>query len=114
MVKGMRFFLALSLAAGWSLSWAAGVPAQEPQQKEPSPQEVQAMMQRTMIPMMGEMMNVMMRSMARTLSEPQIAEHFAAFARNYYQALIARGFSQEEALRIVTATGIPSAGGPQQ
>ena len=88
--------------------------ARAQEQQEPSPEEVQQMMQNMMVPMMGDMMRVMMNSMAKTLSEPQIAEHFATFTRNYYNALLSRGFSKEEALRIVTSTGIPSPGGPQQ
>ena len=113
MVKAVRFFLLLSFVAGVVLAPLGPAAAQEGQ-REPSQEEVQMMMQNTMIPMMGEMMNVMMDSMARTLAKPQIAENFASFTRNYYDALRTRGFTDEEALRIVTAAGIPSAGGPQQ
>ena len=49
--------------------------------------------------------------MSKTMAEPQIAQNFATFTRNYYQALVDRGFSEEEALKIVTASGLPSMGG---
>ena len=68
-------------------------------------------MQQMMGPMMGEMMSGMLRAMSKTMSEPQIAQNFAAFTRNYYKALVAQGFSEEEALKIVMASGLPSVGG---
>lgn len=82
--------------------------------QEPSPEEVQQMMQQMMLPVMGQMMTVMLKSMAETLAEPEIAQNFATFTRNFYDALLTRGFSREEALQIVTSTGVPSVGGPQQ
>ena len=64
-------------------------------------------------PMMGEMMSNMLKSMSKTMAEPQIAQNFATFTRNYYQALVDRGFTEEEAMKIVTSTGVPSMGGKQ-
>ena len=69
------------------------------------------MMQGVMGPMMGEMMSSMLKSLSKTLAEPQIAQNYATFVRNYYQALIDRGFSAEEALKIVSSTGLPNVGG---
>lgn len=38
-----------------------------------------------------------------TLSRPASAERLADYAHNVYQALLARGFGQEQAIRIVVA-----------
>lgn len=87
-----------------------------PAGREPSPEEMaqaQAMMEQMMVPMMGQMMSVMLESMAKKLAEPQIAQNLATFTRNYYTALVDRGFSDEEAMRIVTSTGFPTVGGKQ-
>jgi hypothetical protein len=72
--------------------------------------------------MQGEMMNMMVPYMARmaeanlnatltALSKPEAAERLATFSRNYYQALMKKGFSKDDALRIVASTGIPQSGG---
>ncbi len=84
-----------------------------PQRKDQSPEEVQKMMETVMGPMMGHMMSQMIKSMAKTMAEPEVAEYLATFTRSYYLALVNRGFTEEEALRIVAAVGIPSLGGKQ-
>ncbi len=58
--------------------------------------------------MMAKMMESMMEAMFTTMAKPQTAEQLATFSKNYYDALIAKGFSKEDALRIVTSVGIPS------
>ena len=60
-------------------------------------------------PMMGEMFSLMLKSMFNELSKKENADMLATFTRNYYESLVARGFSKEEALRIVVSTGIPAA-----
>ena len=45
------------------------------------------------------------------LERPQTAERLATYARNLYDALVQRGFGHEEAVRIVTAFGVPGRGG---
>ena len=90
---------------------AQAMPARRPAGKQPSAEEVRQMMQGVMGPMMGEMMSSMLKSMSKTLAEPQIAQNYATFMRNYYQALIDRGCSADEALKIVSSTGLPSVGG---
>ncbi|GEM_PF-1652269 len=82
------------------------------QQKEPSPEEMQKMMGAMLTPM-ADMMGLMLEGMAKTMAKKEIAEYFATFTRNYFDALIARGFTEEQALKIVTASGIPSMGGKQ-
>lgn len=39
------------------------------------------------------------------LTRPEVAERLATFTRNYFEALLHKGFSRDEALRIVAATG---------
>jgi hypothetical protein len=53
--------------------------------------------------MMGSMMEANMKAYISFLGKPEVAEKLAAFTKNYYDALVAKGFTKEEALRIVTA-----------
>jgi len=66
---------------------------------------------RQMGPMMGMMMKGMMKAMLELFSEPETAEKLATFTKNYYDALIRKGFTPEQALRIVIGQGMPSLGG---
>jgi len=79
--------------------------------KVPTAEEMREMMQGVMGPMMGEMMASMVKSMSKTMAEPEVAQNLATFTRNYYQALVDRGFTEEEALKIVTSSGFPMLGG---
>ena len=74
------------------------------QQKQPSQEEIMQMMG----PMMSRMMEAMMQAMLAMMARPETADQLATFTRNYYEALVAKGFSKEEALRIVTSVGMPS------
>jgi hypothetical protein len=38
------------------------------------------------------------------LTRPEVAEQLATFTRNYFEALLHKGFSRDESLRIVAAT----------
>ena len=51
--------------------------------------------------LLGERFEEQVESMAK----PEVAENLATFAQNFYKALIARGFSEEQALRIVSKGG---------
>jgi hypothetical protein len=62
-------------------------------------------------PMMVRMTTAMMTATYDNLAQPETAEKLATFVRNYYKALIAKGFSSDEAMRIVVAVGLPSVGG---
>ncbi len=117
--KMLSGFLAV---AAVSLSAAGAAWAEEPQDvasqgADPQPhhmgnrQPTAAEVQQMMGPMMGEMMASMLRGITKTMAEPQIAENMAVFARNYYKALIDKGFTEEQALKIVTSTGVPNMGG---
>ena len=60
-----------------------------------------------MVPMMGQMMESMMEGMLKVMAKPENAERLATFTRNYYDALVRKGFTKQEALQIVMATGLP-------
>ncbi len=49
-----------------------------------------------------------LKAKAEALADPEISVQFAKFMRNYYEALLDEGFTSQEALDILTATGIPS------
>ena len=86
-------------------SRAAGSAAQGAQRQPTAEQQDQLA---PMAPMMGQMMQVMLQSTLRALAMPEAAEQLATFTRNYFDALVAKGFTREEALRIVMAHGIPA------
>ncbi len=77
-------------------------------------EEMNKMTEAVMGPMMGQMMESMIRGMTKVMAEPETAQNLATFMRTYYLALIDRGFTEEEAMRIVTSTRLPSLGGMQQ
>lgn len=66
-----------------------------------------AQMQQAMAPMMAQMATVMLESTLISLAKPENAERLADFTKHYYDALIKRGFTKEEALQLVIATGMP-------
>lgn len=57
-------------------------------------------------PMAGQMTEAMMEGMLRVMARPESAERLANFTRHYYDALVRKGFSREEALQIVVAAGL--------
>ena len=81
------------------------------QDQEMTPEQQQAMIQQqmdAMTPMFGQMMRAMMTATFDVLSQPESAEKLASFTRNYYDALIKKGFSKKEALNIAMSVGMPS------
>ena len=81
------------------------------QDQKMTPEQQQAMIQQqmnAMTPMFGQMMRVMMTATFDVLSQPESAEKLASFTRNYYDALIKKGFSKDEALKIAMSVGMPS------
>ena len=90
---------------------ANGEQGQEP--KRPTQEEAQQRMDTAMQqmgPAMSSMMEGMMGGMTSVLARPETADKLATFAKNYYDALVRKGFSKEEALQIVVHVGIPSTG----
>jgi hypothetical protein len=57
--------------------------------------------------MMSDMMRQVMQSTTAALAEPQTAQNLARFTRNYYTALVAQGFTEEQAMRIVANISFP-------
>ena len=53
----------------------------------------------------------MVRGTTAALAEPKTAADLAAFTRNYYNALVDRGFSKDEALTLVGRMSLPLGGG---
>ena len=68
-----------------------------------------AQMQGMMGPMMEQMMTAGMTATLRVLARPESAQQLATFVKNFYDALVAKGFSKEDALKIVAAVGMPHA-----
>ena len=73
---------------------------------QPTSEMMQQQME-MMGPMMGQMMQSMMQSLLAILAKPETAERMATFSRNYYDALVAKGFTKDDAIKIVMAHGIP-------
>jgi hypothetical protein len=69
--------------------------------------EVDAMMQQ-MIPLTGKMMEVAIESSLATLARIENTDRLATFSKNFYDALVTKGFSNEEAMQIVISVGMPS------
>ena len=65
-------------------------------------------------PMMGQMMRVMMLTVIEIAAEPETAEKMATFSKNFFDALVRKGFTRQEALQIVMATGLPKFPGGAQ
>ena len=75
---------------------------------QPAQQEEEMRQQMQLMPgMMGEMMRQVLQSTTAALAEPQTAQNLARFTRNYFTALVAQGFTEEQALRIVSNVGFP-------
>jgi hypothetical protein len=112
MLRTFRFRLFYALAVVL-LAAACEAPrsgrAQEPSAFDASAasDSVTTMMQ-SMGPAFGMMMENMMEAMRNVLERPETAERLASFARNYYEALLQEGFSEEQALRLTVAIGFPS------
>ena len=110
----------IALVPALLISHFAGGVAFAAQEKSatPPPQQVQVAPQqptknpeeslRQMGPAMSSMMESMMSGMMRFYAQPDTADMMASFTRNYYAALVKKGFSEAEALEIVKAAGVPS------
>jgi hypothetical protein len=80
------------------------------QENKPTPQEFQDLSM-AMAPAFGMMAQNMMDGIYTGLAKPETAKKLAKFMRNYFDALIAEGFTKEEAIQIIKAFAIPSMGG---
>jgi hypothetical protein len=113
-----RSTLGLALAVLGTVAAPSSIAAQE----EPAPRQAQAdsaalaadstaMFMEMMGPTFGMMMEQMVEGLMRALERPATAERLATFTRNYYDALITKGFTEEQALRLVIAVGFPAMAG---
>ena len=80
------------------------------EENKPTPQEFQDMSM-AMAPAFGMMAQNMMEGIYSGLAKPETAKKLAKFMRNYFDALVAEGFTKEEAFQIIKAFAIPSMGG---
>ena len=81
--------------------------------KVDSMQEMVGAQMEMMAPMMGRMAEASLAATLAALSRPEAAERLATFSRNYYTALVKKGFTKDEALRSVTSVGVPMFRGGQ-
>ncbi len=58
-------------------------------------------------PMMSQMAEASMAATLKALSKPEAAEQLATFSRNYYNALLKKGFTKDQALSIVMSVRMP-------
>ena len=108
---GLRASMIVVLMA--FVAGCATTPIEPAMQEAKRQQLTQETITQLMGPMMGQMMEVMIEGMFTIMAKPENAERLATFTKNYYDALIAKGFSKEDALEIVTMTGMPSMPGVQ-
>jgi Spy/CpxP family protein refolding chaperone len=59
-------------------------------------------------PMYESMTQAMVEGTLKAFEKPETIERLARLSRRYYDALIKQGFTKEEALQIVAASGIVS------
>jgi hypothetical protein len=85
------------------------IPDQGATQKEGEPSEEEFM--QMMAPMMTDMMAGMMAGLLDYIAKPEAAQKLAAFTRNYYEELIKQGFTEGEALKIITSVTLPPLSG---
>lgn len=87
--------------------------AQQPQQQQPpSPEQMKQIMQATMgamVSMMGPMTEAVIEAQVNAAAKPETAEKVATFKKNLFDALLKKGFNQQQALQIVISTAPPSA-----
>jgi hypothetical protein len=77
-------------------------------QAQPAQQDAEMRQQMQQMPrMMSDMMRQVMQSTTAALADPQTAQNLARFTRNYYTALVAQGFTEDQAMRIVASIGFP-------
>jgi ketosteroid isomerase-like protein len=74
-----------------------------PQQASPQFQQQDAMKK-----VMAQMAESVMEATLTIMSKSQTTEQLATFSKRYYDALIAKGFSKDDALKLVISVGMPT------
>ncbi len=105
----MRLSAAIAVAVSLAVLAAAPAGAQgppPPPHRAPTPEQLQQM--DMMGPAMARMTESMYAGMLRAMAKPETAEQLATFMKNYRDALIAKGFTKDEAMQIVKGAGMPT------
>jgi hypothetical protein len=105
----MRRLVMIVLAASLVVAGSAdaqGPPPARPTPPPPSPEQMQQQMD-MMAPAMAKMTENMYAGMLKALAKPESADQLATFMKNYRDALVAKGFTKEEAMQIIRSTGMP-------
>lgn len=79
--------------------------------RDSSTKEMQSTLEQSvnaMLPSMKRILEVSMQVQLDVLSKRDSADQIAAYSRNFYEALVKRGFGEDEALEIVKSVGVPS------
>ena len=113
-MRAVLIISAVVIAAG-SLAAQQPTPSRpaKPDSTQARAQEAAAMMgpmMQQMAPMMGQMAAFSLEGTLAALAKPENAERLADFTKNYYDALVKRGFTKDQALQIVMAVGMPHPG----
>lgn len=105
----MRTALAVTLLFIGAVPLAAQQPTSADSTQARARQAAAALnpMMQQMAPAMAQVAAITLEATIATLAKQENAEHLADFTKHYYDALIARGFTKEEALQLVMAVGIP-------
>ena len=103
MIQTKRFVMGAMLALVVLSTVPQNAPLAQEEQQIPT-EQAQEMMMQTMMPMM---IQAMFGAVLDFFSDPAVAEKEAIHARNFYEALIKRGYSKQEALAIVVGYGSP-------
>jgi hypothetical protein len=104
----MGVVLAFGLLAGVAEGQQVQVDTTQPTANQMREQMDSAM--GMMGPMMTQMAEATMAATLQALSKPEAAEQLATFSRNYYNALLKKGFTKDQALSIVMSVRMPLGG----
>ncbi len=105
-LQSVRGLTSLVAVIAW-LVLPGKLEAQQPDSMKTINMQQQVDQMNTMMgPMMTNMAQAQITATISALGRPEIAQQLATFTKNYYDALVSRGFTKEEALRIVAGAGL--------
>ena len=67
-------------------------------------------MDENLLAALGQMQNFAIAQTIEQLGQPAVVRGFARFTRAYFEALVAEGFTREEAFQLVSVHGWPVLG----
>jgi hypothetical protein len=112
--------LPILLAAIVSLTALPSANAEEspPPKRPPTPEQVQQVMQNSlratmsaMVDSAGPLAEASINAQMVMAANPETAERLAAFKKNFYDALVKKGFTPAQSFQIMLSTSPPSASG---